>query len=137
MGIIPENLKRTVYKQMAALAGNGGVVVIVYWNARHFGDACQNFYHANPQLCGKFKGDAIDFDSTTLTTGPPTNYRSHWTGVEEARRIMADLGLEEIVVEEKGKGVLVAVRMNTHTPQSSPVFQVDDGTHRFVPPVRV
>jgi NDP-sugar pyrophosphorylase family protein/SAM-dependent methyltransferase len=113
IGIIPENLKERVYRQMAELAGPGGVVVIVYWNARCFGDACQNFYHANPQLCGPFAGDSIDFNTTTLQTPAPWNYRSHWTGVDEARGVLRKLGLEEIMVEEKGKGVLVAARVNT------------------------
>jgi len=112
MGIIPENLKERVYRQMTELAGEEGVIVIVYWNARSFGDACQNFYHANPQLCGPFAGDSIDFNTTTLQTPAPWNYRSHWTGVEEAREVLRSLDLEEIMVEEKGKGVLVAARAN-------------------------
>jgi len=110
IGIIPNDLKAQVYKQMTALAGEEGVIVIVYWNARSFGDACQNFYHANPQLCGPFAGNSIDFDTTTICTPAPWNYRSHWTGVEEARQILKDLDLEEIIVEERGKGVLVAAR---------------------------
>eukprot|EP00929_Paragymnodinium_shiwhaense_P045653 TRINITY_DN2329_c0_g1_i4.p1 TRINITY_DN2329_c0_g1~~TRINITY_DN2329_c0_g1_i4.p1 ORF type:complete len:734 (+),score=189.06 TRINITY_DN2329_c0_g1_i4:1-2202(+) len=111
MGIIPVHLKRKVYDEMIKLAGPKGVVVVVFWNARWFGDACQNFYHANPQLCGPFKGESIDLDSTTLTTPAPTSYRSHWTGVEEARQLLRDMNLEEIVVEEKGKGVIMAARM--------------------------
>merc|ERR1719162_2869219 len=111
MGIIPVELKRKVYEEMIKLAGPKGVMVVVFWNARWFGDACQNFYHSNPQLCGPFKGESIDFDTTTLTTPAPTSYRSHWTGVEEARKLLRDLNLEEIVVEEKGKGVIVAARM--------------------------
>ena len=113
IGIIPENMKPKVYQQMAELAGEDGVIVIVYWNARCFGDACQNFYHANPQLCGRFTGDSINFDTTTLTTPAPTNYRSHWTGIDEAREILRNMNMEEIVVEERGKGVLVAARANT------------------------
>jgi len=113
IGIIPENLKERVYRQMAELAGPDGVIVVVYWNAKSFGDACQNFYHANPQLCGPFAGDSIDFDTTTLQTPAPWNYRSHWTGVEEARAVLRKLGLEEIMVQEKGKGVLIAARLNT------------------------
>jgi len=112
IGIIPPNLKERVYRQMTELAGEEGVIVIVYWNSRWFGDACQNFYHANPQLCGPFAGDSIDFNSTTLATPAPTNYRSHWTGVEEAREVLRSLNLEEIIVEERGKGVLVAARAN-------------------------
>ena len=40
-------------EQMAELAGPDGFVLIGYWNARCFGDAVQNFYFANPSLCGK------------------------------------------------------------------------------------
>jgi choline kinase/ubiquinone/menaquinone biosynthesis C-methylase UbiE len=111
MGIIPVNLKKKVYQEMIKLAGPKGVMVVVFWNAKCFGDACQNFYHANPQLCGPFGGDSIDFDTTTLTTPAPTSYRSHWTGIEEARQLIRDLNLEEITVEERGKGVIVAARM--------------------------
>merc|ERR1719399_2699877 len=98
IGIIPDNLKERVYQQMTELAGPDGVVVIVYWNARSFGDACQNFYHANPQLCGPFTGSAINFETTTLTTPA---YRTHWTGIEEARNNMVKYGLEEILIEER------------------------------------
>eukprot|EP00929_Paragymnodinium_shiwhaense_P108381 TRINITY_DN746_c0_g1_i1.p1 TRINITY_DN746_c0_g1~~TRINITY_DN746_c0_g1_i1.p1 ORF type:complete len:1119 (-),score=337.96 TRINITY_DN746_c0_g1_i1:216-3572(-) len=111
MGIIPPALKPKVYEEMIKLAGPKGVMVVVFWNARWFGDACQNFYHANPQLCGPFKGDSIDLDTTTLRTPAPTSYTSHWTGVEEARQLVRTLGLEEIVVEDKGKGVILAARM--------------------------
>jgi hypothetical protein len=110
MGIIPQEMKEQVYRQMTELAGENGVVILGYWNAAHFGDACQNFYHANPQLCGPFSGDSVDFKTATITTPPPWNYRSHWTGVEEAREVLRSLNLEEIIVEERGKGVLVAAR---------------------------
>jgi SAM-dependent methyltransferase len=115
IGIIPENMKPRVYQQMAELAGPEGVVVMVYWNSRCFGDACQNFYFANPQLCGPFTGDSIDFSTTTLKTPAPWNYRSHWTGIDEARQMLRKYNLEEIVVEERGKGVLAAARVNTKT----------------------
>lgn len=108
IGIIPEELKGKIYSQMAELAGANGVVIMVYWNARCFGDAAQNFYHANPQLCGAFTGDSIDLSNTTLTT--PSGYRTKWTSMEDARKILEDQGLEIISLKEKGKGVLVAAR---------------------------
>lgn len=108
IGIIPEELRPKVYEQMAEVAGNDGVLVMVYWNARWFGDACLNFYHANPKLCGPFEGESVDFKNTTLTT--PMNYKTKWTSVEEARALMEDLGMEIISLREKGKGVFVAAR---------------------------
>jgi SAM-dependent methyltransferase len=108
IGIIPEELRPKVYEQMAEVAGNDGVVVMVYWNARWFGDACLNFYHANPKLCGPFEGESVDFKNTSLTT--PMGYRTKWTGVEEARTLMEELGMEIISIREKGKGVFVAAR---------------------------
>lgn len=108
IGIIPDELRGGVYEQMAEVAGNDGILVMVYWNARWFGDACLNFYHANPQLCGPFDGSAIDLASTTLST--PSQYRTHWTSVEEARHVMEKLGMEVICLKEKGKGVFVAAR---------------------------
>jgi len=108
IGIIPENLKEAVYKQMLELAGPSGVVIMAYWNAAWFGDAVQNFYHANPQLCGEFKGESIDLGATTLST--PSGYRTHWTSASEARAVMQNLGAEIISLKQKGKGVLVAAR---------------------------
>jgi len=108
IGIIPEELRQQVYNEMVELAGNDGVLVMVYWNARWFGDACLNFYHANPKLCGPFNGDSVDFKKTTLTT--PMQYKTKWTSVEEARNVMEGLGLEIISLREKGKGVFVAAR---------------------------
>jgi SAM-dependent methyltransferase len=108
IGIIPEELRPKVYEQMAEVAGNDGVLIMVYWNARWFGDACLNFYHANPKLCGPFEGESVDFKNTSLTT--PMGYRTKWTGVEEARSLMEELGMEIISIREKGKGVFVAAR---------------------------
>jgi len=108
IGIIPEELRPKVYEQMAELAGSDGVLVMVYWNAKWFGDACLNFYHANPQLCGPFKGECVDFENTTLQT--PMGYSTKWTSVDEAREIMEGLGMEVISMREKGKGVFVAAR---------------------------
>jgi len=108
IGIIPDEMRDRVYEQMTEVAGSDGVLVMVYWNARWFGDACLNFYHANPQLCGPFDGSAVDFANTTLST--PSDYRTHWTSVEEARKVMEKLGMEVICLREKGKGVFVAAR---------------------------
>jgi SAM-dependent methyltransferase len=108
IGIIPQELKETVYNQMLDLAGEQGILVMSYWNARWFGDAVLNFYHANPQLCGEFKGESIDLSTTTLTT--PSGYRTHWTSVAEAREVMEGLGAEIISIKDQGKGVLVAAR---------------------------
>jgi len=108
IGIIPQDLRPQVYEQMAELAGKDGVLVMVYWNAKWFGDACLNFYHANPKLCGEFEGSGVDFKNTTLVT--PMGYQTKWTSVDEARQVMEDLGLEIISLREKGKGVFVAAR---------------------------
>jgi len=108
IGIIPEELRPRVYDEMAELAGRDGVLVMVYWNARWFGDACLNFYHANPNLCGVFEGESVDFKNTTLKT--PMGYRTKWTGADEARALMEDLGMEIISLREKGKGIFVAAR---------------------------
>lgn len=108
IGIIPKELKEKVYEQMFNLAGNDGIVIMAYWNARWFGDAVQNFYHANPQLCGPFDGKSIDLSTCTLKT--PSGYCTHWTSVEEAREVMEGLGVEIISIRDQGKGVLVAAR---------------------------
>lgn len=117
MGIMPPEVRHNVYKEMMRLAGPDGYVAVVYWNGNRFGDAVQNFYHKNPQLCGPFTGDCIDLDSCTLTT--PSGYCTHWTKPEEARQIFEkELGAEVVSLVEKGNGVLVAGRM----PESSVGF---------------
>jgi len=110
IGIIPSEIRTKVYQQMKKLAGADGYMVVIYWNGNRFGDAVQNFYHKNPQLCGPFTGSGIDLDTCTLTT--PSGYCTHWTTPEEARDIFEnEIGVEVIKVLEKGNGVLVAGRM--------------------------
>jgi hypothetical protein len=53
---------------MCKVAGKDGKVLIIYWNADRFPDAVRNFYGKNPQLCGKFTEEDIDFENTTLRT---------------------------------------------------------------------
>jgi len=110
IGIMPLDVRKNVYKQMRDLAGYDGYMVVVYWNGNKFGDATQNFYHKNPQLCGKFTGECINLDTCTLTT--PSGYCTHWTKPEEARGIFEkEIGVEVTSLLEKGNGVLVAGRM--------------------------
>mmetsp|Transcript_97784 Transcript_97784/g.252878 ORF Transcript_97784/g.252878 Transcript_97784/m.252878 type:complete len:600 (+) Transcript_97784:70-1869(+) len=111
IGIMPPEVRKNVYEQMKLLAGVHGYMVVVYWNGNRFGDAVQNFYHKNPQLCGKFTGECIDLDTCTLTT--PSGYCTHWTKPEEARAIFEkEVGAEVTALLEKGNGVLVAGRMS-------------------------
>merc|ERR1712066_456658 len=97
-GIIPQEVKDKVYRQMLELAGPNGILIMAYWNGRYFGDAVQNFYHANPQLCGPFTGDSVDLSTCTLQT--PSGYRTHWTSAEEARGVMEGLGAEIISLRD-------------------------------------
>jgi len=109
IGIMPQEIKGRVYQEMKHMAGRDGYMVIVYWNGNRFGDAVQNFYHKNPQLCGNFTGECIDLDTCTLST--PSGYRTHWTKPEEARVIFEqEAGAEVVAILEKGNGVLVAGR---------------------------
>eukprot|EP00933_Yihiella_yeosuensis_P070710 TRINITY_DN78864_c0_g1_i1.p1 TRINITY_DN78864_c0_g1~~TRINITY_DN78864_c0_g1_i1.p1 ORF type:complete len:619 (-),score=136.91 TRINITY_DN78864_c0_g1_i1:266-2122(-) len=110
IGIMPPEIREKVYQEMKYTAGEDGYMVVVYWNGNKFGDAVQNFYHKNPQLCGKFTGECIDLDTCTLTT--PSGYCTHWTKPEEARKIFElEVGAEVTQILEKGNGVLVAGRM--------------------------
>jgi len=110
IGIMPDEIKETVYKEMAEVAGETGLAVIVFWNGNKFGDAVQHFYFANPQLCGEFSGEHIDLDSCTLRC--PSGYTTHWTKPEEARMIIEGYGLEVVALEESSDkvGVLTAFR---------------------------
>lgn len=110
IGIIPPEIRKEVYQQMMKLAGPNGYFVIVYWNGNTFGEAVQHFYHKNPQLCGPFTGESINLETQTLTT--PSGYCTKWTGPEEARDIFErEIGAEVHLLEEKGRGVLVAGRL--------------------------
>ena len=77
-------------------------------NGNRFGDAVQNFYFKNPQLCGPFSGECIDLATCTLRT--PSGYTTHWTTPAEAREVMAGYGMRVVALEEMGNGVLVAFR---------------------------
>ena len=109
VGIMPTAVKDNVYQQMKVVAGTDGAFCVVFWNGNAFGDAVQNFYHKNPQLCGKFTGESINLDTCTLTT--PSGYCTHWTKPAEARSVFeTQIGAEVLRLEEKGRGVLVAGR---------------------------
>jgi len=109
IGIMPQEVRAKVYQQMMELAGTDGYMVVVYWNGNRFGDAVQNFYYKNPQLCGEFTGASVDFDTCTLTT--PSGYSTHWTKPEEARHIFeTEIGARVVKLQESGNGVLVAGR---------------------------
>ena len=98
IGIMPDEIKEEVFKEMAETAGDDGLAVMVWWNGNKFGDALQHFYHANPSLCGKFTGECIDLDTTTLQT--PSGYRTHWTKPDEARAKLEGYGLKVVSVTE-------------------------------------
>ena len=108
VGIMPEDVRTRVYQQMIEAAGPGGVAIVVFWNAQWFGDAVQNFYFMNPQLCGEFDGSAIDLKTHTLQT--PSGYKTHWTGLEEARSGFKCMGFEILEAVEIGKGVAVVLK---------------------------
>lgn len=108
IGIMPDSVKPAVYNQMAEVAGRTGIAIMVYWNGNRFGDAVQNFYFQNPQLCGEFTGECIDLSTCTLKTD--SGYCTHWTTPTEAREIMDKYGMRIVALKEIGKGVLVAFR---------------------------
>ena len=106
IGIMPSQVKASVYREMINVVGSEGIAVMVYWNGNWFGDAIQNFYLRNPQLCGSFTGANVDFSNLTLETS--TGYKTHWTTPEEATMVVKGFDWNPLEVREKGKGVLVA-----------------------------
>merc|ERR1712166_1113383 len=110
IGIMPPDLKVKCYQEMKRMAGTDGYMVVVYWNGNKFGDAVQNFYHKNPQLCGPFTGAHVNLAECRLKT--PQDYSTKWTKPEEARMIFEqDVDAEVVEVLEKGDGVMVAGRV--------------------------
>ena len=110
IGIIPEFLRDAIYRNMAEVAGEDGAAVVIYWNGNCFGEAVQHFYNENPELCGRFKGQHVDFDKCTLQT--PSGYNTKWTKPEEARKLLKDKGMEVLDLEEKGRGVMASFRQS-------------------------
>ena len=108
VGIMSKPVRDTILIQMAEFVEMQGIAIVVYWNGNYFGDAVQNFYHKNPQLCGKFTGANVDFDNCVLET--ESGYRTHWTTPKEAEQEMDRLNLEIVRLKEMDKGVLVAFR---------------------------
>lgn len=108
IGEVTEELRSRMYQQMVEVTGESGVIVMGFFNARWFGDACQNFYSKNSQLCGPVTGSGIDFATCTLRTA--SGFHSHWSTVEEVHEVLQGLGLEIITVKEEGKGILAAAR---------------------------
>ncbi|KAL6077416.1 Protein kinase domain-containing protein [Balamuthia mandrillaris] len=108
LGIFPEFVREKALQQMVELAGEDGLVLIIYWNADVFPEAVKYFYGKNPQLCGPFSEEHVDYDTSTLRT--PSGYQTHWTSCSEAKQVLKQFGMEEIHVEAKGKGVLVLGR---------------------------
>ena len=49
VGIMPVPVKDAVLVEMAEVAGDDGIAIVVYWNGNYFGDALQNFYFKNPR----------------------------------------------------------------------------------------
>eukprot|EP01104_Vermistella_antarctica_P008059 TRINITY_DN2011_c0_g1_i1.p1 TRINITY_DN2011_c0_g1~~TRINITY_DN2011_c0_g1_i1.p1 ORF type:complete len:558 (-),score=112.19 TRINITY_DN2011_c0_g1_i1:174-1847(-) len=116
-GIIPR--RKEVLREMIQVAGDDGILLIVYWNAAEFPNAIKNFYEKNPKLCGDFQEEHVNYKTCTLRT--PSGYETHWTSVEEAKSTLRDFGLEEIKVEARGNGVLVLAKKptaNGHTCES-------------------
>ncbi|EGD74351.1 hypothetical protein PTSG_06361 [Salpingoeca rosetta] len=108
IGIIPEFLRDSIYRNMAEVAGDDGACVVIYWNGNCFGEAVQHFYNENPQLCGPFKGKHVDFQACTLQT--PSGYNTKWTKPEEARELLQSKGLTTLEVVEQGRGVMAVFR---------------------------
>jgi hypothetical protein len=108
IGILPQPIKDIAYQQMAELAGENGVAIMVFWNGNQFGNAIQHFYAPNKKLCGGVEGAAIDWERRTMVTR--TGYSTKWTLLEEAKVIFAGYGLDILDIKEQGNGVLVAFR---------------------------
>jgi SAM-dependent methyltransferase len=104
LGVFPDAIKPATYAQMKKVAGDGGLIVIGFWNGNKFGDALQHFYHEHPELCGSMEGASIDWINHTLIT--KDGYLTHWTTPGEAEETLRRYGFEVVDVWEIGVGVL-------------------------------
>ncbi len=52
LGIFPDAIKADAYRQMHEVAGEDGIIIVGFWNGKHFGEGVQHFYNKNPVLCG-------------------------------------------------------------------------------------
>lgn len=104
LGIMPEDVRSKVLRQMKHIAGDDGVVIVGYWNAHSFGHAVQHFYAAHPELCGPLEGAEYDWKNATMRT--KQGYRTKWTTAAEAKRLLELEGFHVADVTETALGVL-------------------------------
>ncbi|CAM9425892.1 unnamed protein product [Choristocarpus tenellus] len=113
-GVFPEDIKPKAYQQMKDLAGEQGIIVIVFWNGNSFGEALQHFYSAQPALCGTIKGAAIDFENRRLCT--VDGYLTKWSTVKEAQVTLEKYGFNVLDITEIGVGVLCTCSGGNNSP---------------------
>jgi len=86
LNIMPEDIRGQVIDQMLKVAGDNGHCLVTYWNGNFFSHAIMNFYLQNPQLCGPFTFDHVDWDNRILEC--PSGYSTHWMNPQEVQRLL-------------------------------------------------
>lgn len=86
LNIMPEDIRGQTIDQMLRVSGDNGHCLITYWNGNFFSHAIMNFYLKNPQLCGPFTFDHVDWDNRILEC--PSGYSTHWMNPQEVQRLL-------------------------------------------------
>jgi len=86
LNIMPEEIRGQTIDQMLKVAGDKGRCLLTYWNGNFFSHAIMNFYLQNPQLCGPFTFDHVNWEDRILEC--PSGYSTHWMNPQEVQRLL-------------------------------------------------
>lgn len=93
-GIMPEEIRSPIIKEMIKVAGDKGSTLSVFFNADKFKDGIETFYKKSPELCGNIMETDIDYTNTTLHVAE-SGYYSHWFSEKEIHKLMQDADVKK------------------------------------------
>jgi SAM-dependent methyltransferase len=106
LGIMSDATRRSVLEQMAVTVGPNGCAFVVVFDRRHFVRGVEEFYGANPALCGDLEDATVDLAAGELTVHS-TGYHTHWFLPEELRHLALGAGLRNITIASEGVGLIL------------------------------
>lgn len=74
---------------MYKCSGSGGKVIVGCWHKDSLRTGYEEFYKANPQLCGECKETDFDFERGDFECST-SDYTSHWWSEQELKDILFD-----------------------------------------------
>ena len=105
LGILPQEIRPLILKQMALTAGSDGYVFQINWTAENFGYALQHFYEKMPALCGGLTNGIFDFSNATFVN-PDTGYSTKWWKPEEVEQLVSESNWDVLSMDSIKYGVV-------------------------------